>query len=65
VNETKDLAILSWRARIFKLLRSPEIDSKELIRPAYVALTQIFKLLRRPGIDSKDVYGTPGIDSKE
>jgi hypothetical protein len=26
-----------YRARIYKLLRSPEIDSKESIPPAYVA----------------------------
>ncbi len=33
----------SSRARIFKLLRSPRIDSKELIPPAYVARAGIFK----------------------
>ncbi len=33
----------SCRARIFKLLRSPRIDSKESILPAYVARAGIFK----------------------
>jgi hypothetical protein len=42
------------RARIFKLLRSPRIDSKESISPAYVARAHICKRLRRPGIDSED-----------
>jgi hypothetical protein len=41
-------------ARIFKLLRSPWIDSKESILPAYVAKAWIFKRLRSPGIDSKE-----------
>jgi hypothetical protein len=42
----------SWDA-IFKFLRSPDIDSKELIPPAYVARARIFKLSRSPRIDSK------------
>ncbi len=39
---------------IFKLLRSPGIDSYESIPPAYVSWDDIFKLLRSPGIDSKE-----------
>ncbi len=42
------------RARIFKLWRSPGIDSKKTISPAYVARARSFKLLRSPGIDSKE-----------
>jgi hypothetical protein len=34
---------------IFKLLRSPGIDYKETIPPAYVACARIFKRLRSPG----------------
>jgi hypothetical protein len=46
------LLTVTW-ARIFKLLRSPRIDSKEPILPGCVAWARIFKLLRTPGIDSK------------
>ncbi len=35
-------------------LRSPRIDSKESIPPAYVAWARICKRVRRPGIDSED-----------
>ncbi len=42
-----------YRARIFKLFRSPRIDSKESIPSAYVAWAGIFKPLWSPGIDAK------------
>jgi hypothetical protein len=38
---------------IFQLLRSPGIDSKKSIPPAYVALAGIFKPVWSPGIDAK------------
>ncbi len=41
----------SSRARIFKLLRSPRIDSKEPIPPAYVAELQFLNMLWRLGTD--------------
>ncbi len=44
----------SSRARIFKLLRSPRIDSKEPIVPACVAWDGIFKLLLSPEIDFEE-----------
>ncbi len=47
------LTVQAW-ARIFKLLRSPGIDSKESIPPAYVTWALMFKLLRSPEIDSKE-----------
>jgi hypothetical protein len=64
--------ILAIRARIFKLLRSPRIDSKESIPPAYVARRAVrqtylysvpsphrlfVNLLRSTGIDSQ--HGGP------
>jgi hypothetical protein len=42
------------RARIFTLLRSTRIDSKEPIPPAYVARARTFKCLWGPGIDAKE-----------
>ncbi len=43
---------LAW-ARICKLLKSPGIDSKESILPAYVARAEFVNLRRSPGIDSQ------------
>ncbi len=45
---------------IFKLLRSPGIDFKESIPPAYVAWAGIFKLLWSPGIDSASLCSLAG-----
>ncbi len=39
---------------IFKILRSPGIDSKESIPSAYVACARIFRFLRSQRIDSKE-----------
>ncbi len=41
------------RAKIFSLLESPGIDSKESILPAYVAWAGICRRLWSPGIDSE------------
>ncbi len=55
---------LHSRGRIFKLWRSPEIDSKELIPPAYVAWAGIFKksmgARNRGGIGLPYRTGPPG-----
>ncbi len=51
--QDKMLYIWTSRARIFKLLRSPRIDTKESIPPAYATWARIFKRLWSPGIDSK------------
>ncbi len=42
------------RAQNFWTLRSPGIDSKEPIPPAYVAWAGIFKRVWGPGIDAKE-----------
>ncbi len=50
------------RDGIFKLLRSPGIDSKESIPPVYVARALNCKRLSRPEIDSKESI-PPGWES--
>jgi hypothetical protein len=45
---------VQYRARIFKLLSSPRIDSKEPIPPGCVAWAPVCQRLSSPGMDSEE-----------